>query len=191
MTRFLDDYLGICASEQASLACMSRTAQVLRDFGLMVNPGKTEGPSQSIEFLGLWLDSNTQTVSVPEDKMREAKELLRSFSARSSASRKSILSLIGKLSFIASVLPAARPFLRFLLDSAPGFRRRLPTGFKDDIALWLKFLQGLLAPHLRQTSTLLKASTTDQQCLTSIFETTVHFSLIHYLNLAFSLSASI
>ena len=137
MTRFLDDYLGICASEQASLACMSRTAQVLRDFGLMVNPGKTEGPSQSIEFLGLWLD---QTVSVPEDKMREAKELLRSFSARSSASRKSILSLIGKLSFIASVLPAARPFLRFLLDSAPGFRRRLPTGFKDDIALWLKFL---------------------------------------------------
>ena len=140
MTRFLDDYLGICASEQASLACMSRTAQVLREFGLMVNPGKTEGPSQSIEFLGLWLDSNAQTVSVPEDKMREAKELLRSFSARSSASRKSILSLIGKLSFIASVLPAARPFLRFLLDSAPGFRRRLPTGFKDDIALWLKYL---------------------------------------------------
>ena len=88
MTRFLDDYLGICASEQASLACMSRTAQVLREFGLMVNPGKTEGPSQSIEFLGLWLDSNAQTVSVPEDKMREAKELLRSFSARSSASRK-------------------------------------------------------------------------------------------------------
>ena len=140
MVRYLDDFLGICASEQAALACMARTAQVLREFGLMVNPDKTEGPSQGIEFLGLWLDSIAQAVSVPEDKLAEAKDLLRSFSTRSSASRKSILSLIGKLSFVASVLPAARPFLRFLLDSAPGFRRRLPAGFKDDVTLWLKFL---------------------------------------------------
>ena len=140
MTRFLDDFLGICSSEQAALACMARTAQVLREFGLMVNPVKTEGPSQRLEFLGLWLDSVAQTVSVPDDKLREAKDLLRSFAGRSSSSRKSILSLIGKLSFIASVLPAARPFLRFLLDAVPGFRRRLPTGFRDDINLWLKFL---------------------------------------------------
>lgn len=140
MTRFLDDFLGICASEQAALACMARTAQVLRDFGLMVNPDKTEGPSQRLEYLGLWLDSVAQTVSVPDDKMREAKDLLRSFAGRSSASRKSILSLIGKLAFIASVLPAARPFLRFLLDAAPGFRRRLPTGFKEDIKLWQTYL---------------------------------------------------
>ena len=74
MTRFLDDFLGICSSEQAALACMARTAQVLREFGLMVNPVKTEGPSQRLEFLGLWLDSVAQTVSVPDDKLREAKD---------------------------------------------------------------------------------------------------------------------
>ena len=59
-----------------------------------------------------------------------------------------MLSLLGKLSFAASVLPAARPFMRSIIDAASfrsaskaGRSSRLQSGFKDQVSFWLEHLQ--------------------------------------------------
>ena len=43
--------------------------------GLVVNHDKTEGPSQSITFLGLGIDSVNQVTFVPDDKVGELLQL--------------------------------------------------------------------------------------------------------------------
>lgn len=138
--RYLDDFLVIASSELAALACMKRVAQVLCDFGFKLSTIKTEGPAQVLEFLGIMLNSLLLSVSVPEAKLVEARSILRDFSLRRRASRSSLLSLLGKLSFLTSVLPAARPFLRFIIDAAHSPGNRLQAGFRADLAFWLDHL---------------------------------------------------
>ena len=58
------------------MASMLHAAQVIKDFGLVSNPDKVEGPSQRMEFLGLILDSIKQTSSVSDSRMVEVKALL-------------------------------------------------------------------------------------------------------------------
>ena len=147
--RYLDDFLFIARTEADCMASMLHAAQVIKDFGLVSNPDKVEGPSQRMEFLGLILDSIKQTSSVSDSRMVEVKALLVSALECRRPSRKQLLSLLGKLSFIASVLPAARPFLRSLIDAAhfrskfdgKARRRRHSTGFKDDARFWLSHLE--------------------------------------------------
>lgn len=143
--RYLDDYLIISASREASLLSTSVAAQVIAAFGLCLNPKKVDGPSQQMTFLGLQLNSIDQTLSLPSDKLLETRELLTSFLSVRSASRKSLRSLLGKLQFLSTVLPAARPFTRQVIDLTklePRARRsrRLPAGFRDEIKLWLSHL---------------------------------------------------
>ena len=50
----------------------------MTDFGLVVNPEKTEGPSQRIAFLGILLDSTQQTLECTEERLAELRSLLSS-----------------------------------------------------------------------------------------------------------------
>ena len=138
--RYLDDFLFVCKSERAALICMERAARVLHDYGFKISTSKTEGPSQSLDFLGIHLDSVQQSVSVTSVKLQETREFLGEFLSKRSASRSSLLSLLGKLSFLTSVLPAARPFLRFIIDAAHSTHKRLQEGFRSDLSFWLQFL---------------------------------------------------
>ena len=141
--RYLDDFLFVCKSERAALTCvtcMERAARVLHDYGFKISTSKTEGPSQTLDFLGIHLDSIHQSVSVTSVKLQEARDFLGEFLTKRRASRSSLLSLLGKLSFLTSVLPAARPFLRFIIDAAHGTRKRLQEGFRSDLSFWLQYL---------------------------------------------------
>ena len=57
-------------------------------------------------------------------------------------SSKQLLSLLGKLSFVGSVFPAARPFTRYLIDAANyrekkkgGRKSRMEKGCRDETTL--------------------------------------------------------
>ena len=146
--RYLDDFLFIGRTKAATAASMSLAASVLASFGLCVNPDKVEGVSQQMEFLGILLDSVATSTSLTPDRISELKALLVQASSLRKASRKFLLSLLGKLSFAASVLPAARPFMRFIIDAASfrskergGRASRLQSGFKDQVSFWLSHIE--------------------------------------------------
>ena len=76
---------------------------------------KQEGPATSLVFLGILLDSVSQTLSLPIRKLEEVRELLRTWLARRSCSRTELQSLIGSLMFASKCVPAGRLFTRCML----------------------------------------------------------------------------
>ena len=111
----------------------------------MVNPDKTEGPAQSITFLGLGIDSVDQVLFVPDDKVGELLQLAGDMRNRTHTKLRHLQSLIGKFSFAAAVLPGARPFFRHLIDATRGQHKfasiPLSSDMREDLHSWASFLR--------------------------------------------------
>ena len=145
--RYLDDFFLIGASEEDVARHLLLAQSTIRQFGLVVNPDKTEGPAQSLSFLGVQLDSVNQTVSCTPARVEELTALLRSLLRQRVITRGHAASLIGKLSFAAQVLPGARPFMRRMLDALHRCKSRrhstpirIDPGFRDDLRFWAQQL---------------------------------------------------
>jgi hypothetical protein len=145
LVRYLDDFLLISPTFARAERDLLVAQHVFRWFGLVVNPAKTEGPAQTMSFLGVQIDSVQQTLRVTEDRMAELRTLLSEFRLRHqrTASGQALMSLVGKLSFAAACLPGARPFMRRLLDmvphGSPHVRRKLvnlSSYFHLDLHYW-------------------------------------------------------
>ena len=119
LVRYLDDFLIIAASESVCAQQLIIAQSIFAQFGLVVNPDKTEGPLQCITFLGVEIDSVHRTLRVTEERMQELLQLLEQCSAADHMTGHMLASLVGKLSFAAACLPGARPFMRHLLDAIP------------------------------------------------------------------------
>lgn len=143
LVRYLDDFLLISATRAEAERDLLIAQRVFRWFGLVVNPDKTEGPAQSLSFLGVQIDSVKQTLCVTEERMHELQQLLSDFlvTSRRTASAHALMSLVGKLSFAAACLPGARPFMRRVLDLVPHGRPKyklvnLSSSFRADLLYW-------------------------------------------------------
>lgn len=157
--RYLDDFLFLADSREALSRALTAAQQIFADFGLVVNPSKTEGPVQSITFLGIEINSIEQTLACTADRIAELRALIRVTQPLRVVRRRHLESLIGKLSFAAQVLPGARPFMRRLLDSLRRGRRRhrgaavkTDPGFHADLRYWLNHLDQWNGKHRWRTS---------------------------------------
>ena len=142
--RYLDDFFLIARSRPDMQRDLALAQSIISQFGLVVNPDKTEGPSQRLSFLGVQLDSIEQTLSCTPARVSELTSLLRALRRERVVTRRHAESLIGKLSFAAKVLPGARPFMRRMLDTVHVCKSRRPThplridpGFRADVKFWL------------------------------------------------------
>lgn len=154
--RYLDDFLFVGPSAAQVLANMRVAAATLHEFGLVNNLAKLEGPAQSLEFLGIRIDSILRTLSVPDRKLKAIMPKLKDLLSRRCVSVKKLRSILGHLSHLSMVLPAARPFLRGLIDAVhyrqqesqhrPLRRarrhRRLSGALREDLAFWLHHVRG-------------------------------------------------
>eukprot|EP00731_Ephydatia_muelleri_P015648 Em0009g72a len=124
---------------------MSRMLTVCDQLGIPVASEKLEGPTTALTFLGIVLDTSAQQLRLPPDKLEELTGLIRSWLSRHKATKRELLSLIGKLSFAAKVVPAGRLFLRRLIDLSTTVRKlhhhiSLNAEARADIRWWDSFL---------------------------------------------------
>ncbi|KAL5475164.1 hypothetical protein EMCRGX_G027230 [Ephydatia muelleri] len=84
---------------------MSTMLQVCVTMGIPVATEKCEGPATCITFLGIVLDSSLQQLRLPPDKLQEISSLTMSWLGKRIATKRELLSLIGKLSFAAKPEP--------------------------------------------------------------------------------------
>jgi hypothetical protein len=145
LVRYLDDFLFVCGSAAASRATLDQACSIFASFGLIVNPAKTEGPSQRLQFLGITIDSVAMTLSCTQERIGELRQILTSTCNQRLIKKKHMESVIGKLSFAAQVLPGARPFMRRIQDSILRVSRknapiRVSAAVKEDISFWLEHL---------------------------------------------------
>ena len=113
---YLDDTLtsGSCAAEcERSIQIFNQTAQ-LAGFDLQIE--KCTTPAQSIEFLGIQINTVTRTLSITDTRLNEILQLLSVWEGKKRCTKRELLSLIGKLSFVSRVIRAGRTFLRRLIN---------------------------------------------------------------------------
>ena len=85
--------------------------------GFPVAPHKVEGPSTSITFLGIEVDSCRFELRLPAEKLSRLRSVLREWGSKRSATKRRLQSLIGLLSHAATVVRQGRTFLRGLIEA--------------------------------------------------------------------------
>ena len=110
-----------------------------------VKSSKVEGPSTTLTFLGILLDTTTMEASITQDRKQALLSELLYLRHRQNCTKRELLSLIGKLSFCCKVLPAGRIFLRRLIDLSTTVSKlhhhlSLTVEAKLDLQWWLDFL---------------------------------------------------
>ena len=153
VTHFLDDFLIIeppCAVGPKSITCENSLQSMLLSFqalSIPLSPGKTQGPSTCLEFLGIVLDSLAMEARLPADKVQRIIDELTQWKGKKSATLVELQSLIGTLNFACRVVPPGRAFLQRIINLTVGLKKahhrtRLSKAFFDDLAMWELFVRG-------------------------------------------------
>ena len=83
---------------------LDTTLGVLADFQVLVALYKLEGPSTTVTFLGILIDTARLKLRVPLDKLARLRQLVASWLGKSSGRRLDLESLLGHLSHATVVV---------------------------------------------------------------------------------------
>ena len=143
---YLDDFLtiGTAGTDECerNLQLLTSTCTHL---GVPLKHEKMEGPSTTLTFLGISIDTVAGTLSLPDEKLQRYKATLRQWYNRKAAKKREILSLIGKLAHACKVVRPGRTFLRRMIQTAASRSKldhwiRLDQEFRSDLSWWILFL---------------------------------------------------
>ena len=146
LLHYLDDFL--TAGPPNSPICSQNLNSMLglcERINAPIKPSKIEGPSTSITFLGIHLDTVAMEASITPERKEALLAELNQLYWRRRCLKRELLSLIGKLSFACKVVPSGRIFLRRLIElstSVEKLHHHLPLTqeAKRDMKWWLDFL---------------------------------------------------
>lgn len=143
---YLDDW--IFAGKAGTNDCvelMSHFRELCLEIGVPLAEDKWEGPTTVLTFLGLELDSVKQEIRLPRAKLEDLRTRLHALRTRSKATLREIQSMSGLLNFACRAVVPGRAFMRRLVDltrnvKQPHHHIRLTKGAKDDLSMWISFL---------------------------------------------------
>ena len=146
VVHILDDFLFIANTEEKCRADLRNFLAMCSFLGIPIAEEKTMGPSTTLQFAGITLDSIKQEARLPSDKLIRCQSLIRHFLKKRKVSLRDLQSLIGLLNFTCSVVLPGRAFLRRLIDLTRGVKRpshrvNLTKETKSDLRIWLNFLE--------------------------------------------------
>lgn len=119
--------------------------QIFSDLGVPLSEEKTLGPSTSLEFLGIRLDTVKMQASLPNEKLTRIRSLMDSFIRLRLVTKRESLSLLGHLNFAMSIIPQGRAFISRLLNVAHSVANlsdtvHLNEGCLSDLRFWSQLL---------------------------------------------------
>ncbi|CAG2197904.1 unnamed protein product [Mytilus edulis] len=138
----LDDFLLINNPYVDATRNMNTMLYVFNSLKIPLSAHKTVGPSTSLEYLGIILDSMHMIAKLPDEKLVRIKDILYSYLNRRSCTKREILSLVGHLNHACKVIIPERSFVSYLLTLAHSVYHHvtITKGCRDDMAMWFKFL---------------------------------------------------
>ena len=146
LDHYLDDY--ITAGPPGSPICGNNLDTMLdtcKDTGFSVQPRKVVWPCTVLEFLGIIIDSIRQELRISEDRLAEVLAELTKWYHRRKCTKRELLSLIGKLTFVSRVVRSGRTFVRRMIELSKRvcylhYKVTLNKEFQADIQWWLDYL---------------------------------------------------
>ncbi|KAI2644577.1 Pro-Pol polyprotein [Labeo rohita] len=114
--------------------------------GIPLAQDKTEGPSTSIEFLGINLDSQNFLASLPKEKIDRTVLVASTLLTNSNCSKRELLSILGHLNFAMCIIPQGCPFISHLLSLASSAHAleehiSLTDSCRNELSLWISLLK--------------------------------------------------
>ena len=158
VAHYVDDFITIRDPESSECQENAAVMHIACDrVGFQVEPEKDEGPSMTIPFLGIELDSVALELHLPQDKLQRLKALLESWRERRSYKKRDLLSLIGLLSHACKVVWAGRVFLRRLIDLSmipkhPDHFVCLNEEARSDIEWWVRYCESWNGIQMMRTT---------------------------------------
>ena len=127
---------------EANLAIMSHTCKLL---GFSVQSKKLVYPTTVLEYIGIIIDSDLMQLRISTERLTEITIELNMWKNRKQCTKRELLSLIGKLSFVARVVRSGRTFLRRLIDESKKakylhYRISLSKAMQQDVDWWISYL---------------------------------------------------
>ena len=142
MEPYVDDSIGVVPKIHATFLFNSFLELVDRlGLQLSATPGHVTPPATAVVALGLLYDTESNTVSLPADKLSSILEMLAEWRVKSSATPKELATFAGRLLWVCNVVPPGRVFLGRVLatkryaDSCDR-RIKLDEDFKHDVEWW-------------------------------------------------------
>ena len=142
VVRYVDDFLVLAKSAEECQSFLDIMLSSCRASGFTVQPAKVTSPSHATEFLGIVVDSTRKQLRISGDRLRDLSSEVAAWLGLKRATKRRLLSLIGKLAFSARVVRSGRAFLGRLLGAAKQARAlhhhvRLSTEARADLRWWL------------------------------------------------------
>jgi hypothetical protein len=143
------DDIGGCETtlERATQAFVA-LGNLLTDLGLKESSSKAHPPSTLMPYLGIMFDTVNMKMSIPPEKVAEVREEVSLWMKKSSASKKSLQQLLGKLLWVSNCVRFSRGFIGRLLSQlrqmhtlSDNKRAKLSPGSRQDIAWWDRYLR--------------------------------------------------
>ena len=145
LLHYLDDFILVAKDYAEATAQKNILIKVWEKLGVPMEHSKLEGPSQSLKFLGIEIDTVNLQLRLPEDKLSQLKRELAALVLERSVSKGDLESLVGLLQFATKVICPGRPFLRRLytvqnVGTLPTHHVRLNVPAQADILWWHLFI---------------------------------------------------
>lgn len=137
---YLDDFLTIGSpSSEECQNNLGKLTATCNHLGLPLKNDKVEGPTTSLTFFGILLETKKMEMRLPETKLFKLKSLIISWMHKRTARKRALLSLIGKLSHVAKIIIPGCTFLCRMIDNArkakyPDHWIHLPADFPSYLA---------------------------------------------------------
>ena len=143
---YIDDFLllGSPASPEC-LQALHMTLSTCQELGIPIAEEKTEGPSTTMTFLGIYLDSQAMCTALPADKLLRLRSMIDALQqAKTVRDVHQLDSLVGHLVHASTVCPLGKAFLNNLFavkaTLQPNQICRLNLAARTDLAWWKTFL---------------------------------------------------
>ena len=145
---YLDDFFtcgtpdsGECeANMQAMLSSCCDTC-----FTISSSPGKVVHPTTQMELLGIVLDTQKMEMRISHERLQDILLEIGQVAHLRTCKKRKLLSIIGKLTFVAKVVRSGRSFIRRLIEASKKVKClhhhvTLTAASKQDLAWWELYL---------------------------------------------------
>lgn len=147
VTHILDDFILISPNDPAAADLnLSAFLQFCDQCKIPIKHSKTVRPATKIIAHGIEVDTIQMQTRLPEDKLLNARNLLRNYCKKRSITLTNLQSIIGFLNFACRVVTPGRAFLRRLINLTIGITQKhhhitLNAEARADMQAWLLFLE--------------------------------------------------
>ena len=142
---YLDDFIVIADSFERACQAQNALIKTLRSLGFYISWAKLSSPSQCCRFLGIDINSVTQQLILPSDKVEKLHAELTFWLSRRTATKYQMQRLCGILNFCCKVVRGGRVFMFHMIQMLKLFNNKrrieLPDSFFDDIQWWSAFAE--------------------------------------------------